>query len=172
MRWSGSIEREWTTALLRERPSLRSQAVMATALKMKQALPDAAVVDFELLESAFPKTDTKDRPVAAAAARCAPCSLVTWNKRDFNENELAAHAVDLTDPDAFLCRLFDADAALVVAATRRAFGFLRRPEGRPSWVEYLDLLGTKNQLKRFSECVRTFSFENHPIDTAENDPSS
>jgi hypothetical protein len=157
MRWTGTIEREWTTALLRERPELRREAVIATALKMRQALPDAAVVDFEPLEAAFAKTDRKDRPVAAAAARCAPCFLVTWNVRDFDEDELAAHAVTLTDPDTFLCRLFDLDQDVVVAATQRAFGFLRRPSGRPTWDGYLELLGTPNHLKRFASRLRSYN---------------
>jgi hypothetical protein len=79
MRWTGSIEREWTTALLRERPGLRRQAVVATALKMKQALPDAEVDDFEPLVSAFPKTDTKDpSPPRRRDARLARSSLGTY----------------------------------------------------------------------------------------------
>jgi len=35
--------------------------------------------------------------------------LVTWNKRDFDQEELARHGVMLSDPDSFLCRLFDND---------------------------------------------------------------
>ena len=77
MRWTGSIEREWTNALLREQPNLKKDAVLATARKMNEALPNAGVTDYAKLEGNFPKTDAKDRHVAAAAARCAPNTLVT-----------------------------------------------------------------------------------------------
>jgi hypothetical protein len=68
---------------------------------MNVALPDAGVTDFAKLEVNFPKTDAKDRHVAAAAARCAPSTLVTWNVRDFNKAELAAHGIQISDPDTF-----------------------------------------------------------------------
>jgi hypothetical protein len=50
MRWTGSIEREWTNALLREQPNLKREVVLATAQKMNAALPDAGVTDFVELE--------------------------------------------------------------------------------------------------------------------------
>ena len=131
MRWTGSIEREWTNALLREQPHLKRDSVLATARKMNEALPGAGVTDFAKLEINFPKTDAKDRHVAAAAARCAPSTLVTWNVRDFNKDELAAHDVEITDPDTFLCRLFDADPEVVFAGTQRAFGLRPRLRARP-----------------------------------------
>lgn len=162
MRWTGAIEKEWTEALLREQPHLRREAVMATAQKMKKALPNAGVTGYEALEVDFPKTDPKDRHVAAAAARCAPSTLVTWNKRDFDQEELTRHGVRLTDPDGFLCRLFDDDPELVFGATQTAFGFLRRPAGRPTWDEYLDLLGDQNHLDRFAMRLRTYGRRDEP----------
>lgn len=162
MRWTGTIEREWTEALLRERPDLRREAVMATAQKMKQALPNAAVAGFEDLIPDFPKTDPKDRHVAAAAATCAPSVLVTWNRKHFDRDELAAHKVELADPDSFLCRQYDADPEVVFAATERAFGFLKRPAGHPTWDEYLDLLGGKNGLSGFAERLRSFGMRDNP----------
>lgn len=162
MRWTGSIEREWTNALLREQPHLKREAVLATARKMNAALPDAGVTDFAKLEINFPKTDAKDRHVATAAAHCAPSTLVTWNVRDFDKAELAAHDVQISDPDTFLCRLFDADPEVVFASTQRAFGFLRRPQGHPTWKEYLDLLDHNNHLKKFADRLRSFGFEDDP----------
>jgi hypothetical protein len=139
---------------------------------MRQALPDADVVGFEPLEAGFPKTDIKDRPVAAAAARCAPCSLVTWNMRDFDRPELAAHGVELTNPDWFLCRLFDSDADIVIAATQRAFGFLRRPNGRPNWDEYLDLHGLNNHLSKFASRLQNVRLEHDPAGADETEGDS
>lgn len=129
MRWTGSIESEWTNALLPKQPNFKREAALATARKMNTALPDAGVIDFAKPEIHFPKTNAKDRHVAAAAARCAPSMLVTWNVRDFDKFELAAHGVEISDPDNFPCRLFDADPGLVFASTQKAFGFLRRPQG-------------------------------------------
>jgi hypothetical protein len=162
MRWTGSIEREWTNALLREQPNLKREAVLATAQKMNAAPPDAGVTDFAKLEVNFPKTDAKDRHVAAAAARCAPSKLITWNVRDFDKAELADHDVQISDPDTFLCRLFDADPEVVFAGTQRAFGFLRRPQGHPTWKEYLDLLDHNNHLKEFADRLRSLGFGDDP----------
>jgi hypothetical protein len=141
---------------------LKRETVLATARKMNVALPDAGVTDFAKLEVNFPKTDAKDRHVAAAAARCAPSTLVTWNVRDFNKAELAAHGIQISDPDTFLCRLFDADPEVVFAGTQRAFGFLRRPQGHPTWKEYLDLLDHNNQLKKFADRLRSLGFGDVP----------
>jgi hypothetical protein len=170
MRWTGSIEREWTNALLREQPNLKREAVLATARKMNEALPSAGVTDFANLESSFPKTDAKDRHVAAAAARCTPSTLVTWNVRDFNKAELAAHDIQISDPDTFLCRLFDADPEVVFAGTQRAFGFLRRPLGHPTWKEYLDILGHNNHLKKFADRLRSCGFGDDPPED-DSDPN-
>jgi hypothetical protein len=172
MRWSGSIEREWTNALLREQPGLKRDAVLAIARKMNEALPRAGVTDFAKLEANFPKTDVKDRHVAAAAATCAPSALITWNLRDFNKAELAVHNVELTDPDTFLCQLFDIDQEIVLAGTQRAFGFLRRPQGHPTWDQYLDILDHNNHLKKFSAKLRAFGLgDEPPEDDAEENPS-
>jgi hypothetical protein len=162
MRWTGAIETEWTEALLREQPHLRREAVLATARKMKQALPNAAITGYERLTADFPNTDAKDQHVAAAAARCAPSTLVTWNKKDFDREELSRHGVKLADPDAFLCRLFDNEPEFVFGATQTAFGFLKRKSGRPTWNEYLDLLADKNHLDRFAMRLRKFDFTDEP----------
>jgi hypothetical protein len=170
MRWTGSIEREWTNALLREQPHLKRETVLATARKMNEALPSAGMTGFSELESNFPKTDAKDRHVAAAAARCAPSTLVTWNVRDFNKAELAAHDIRISDPDTFLCRLFDADPEGVFAGTQRAFGFLRRPLGHPTWEEYLAILGQNNHLQKFAERLRSCGFGDDPPED-DNEPN-
>ena len=155
MRWTAPIEREWINALLRERPQLLESAVRTTAARMNKALPAAAVEDFLGLAVYFPKTDAKDRHVAAAAAKCAPSILVTYNIRDFDRNELASRNVALMDPDTFLCRQFDADAEVVFAGTEKAFGFLKRPDGRPTWSEYVELLGSRYSLSEFAERLRS-----------------
>lgn len=84
MRWTIPIEQEWTNALLRERPELSEAAVRRTASLMRKALPAAEVIDFHHLDKNFSRTDAKDRHVAAAAAKCAPSTLVTWNLRHFD----------------------------------------------------------------------------------------
>ncbi len=70
--------------------------------------------------------------------------------------------MELADPDAFLCRLFDTEPEVVFAATERAFGFLKRPGGHPTWDEYLDLLGSNNHLSGFAERLRRFGRRDEP----------
>jgi hypothetical protein len=45
---------------------------------------------------------------------------------------------------------------MVFGATETAFGYLKRPAGRPTWQEYLDLLGNGNNLDRFAMRLRAF----------------
>jgi len=51
---------------------------------------------------------------------------------------------------------------MIFGATQTGFGFLRRPAGHPTWEEYLDLLGDKNNLGRFAVRLRTFVRRDEP----------
>jgi hypothetical protein len=138
LRWTDRIEREWLDALLRNRPDLGADRLQQTRRLMNEALPEARIGVSDDLERLLVKTDAKDRHVAAAAIKCAPAVLVTWNIDDFDADELASHGVTLSDPDAFLCRIFDREPEDVSAASERAHSFVRRHDGHPTWPEYID----------------------------------
>jgi hypothetical protein len=98
-------------------------------------------------------TDSKDRHVASAAAAIAPCVLVTNNLKDFDIPSLRALKVEVRIPDDFLTELFDANPALVEAATREAASNLTR--SIPSWDDYLQALAGRHGLPKFVERLRT-----------------
>jgi hypothetical protein len=120
---------------------------------MKNALPEARLSDYRQFESLLAVTDPKDRHVAAAAVKCAPCTLVTWNLRHFNSKELSALGVSTSDPDSFLCHIFAADPTVAFAATVRSYSFLKKRPGAPTWWEYVDML-ERHGLKIFAGCLR------------------
>lgn len=120
------------------------------------------------------QTDAKDKHVAAAAIACRPSVLVTWNLKDFDRQALSDNGVGVETPDHLLCRLFDDNPALVHAAAEKAYGFVRKNGGKPSWSDYLDILATRGapaSLKEFAKKLRTFIPEDVPeqISTSEMD---
>jgi hypothetical protein len=153
LHWTDEIEAEWLNALERNRPDLGAERLQRTAQAMKNALPEARLSDYRQYESFLVVTDPKDRHVAAAAIKCAPCALVTWNLRHFNSGELATHGVSVSDPDSFLCRIFAAGPDVAFAATARSYSFLSKRPGAPVWSEYVDILG-RDGLKIFAEYLR------------------
>ena len=177
LHWTDEIEAEWLNALGRNLPDLGAERLQRTARAMKNALPGAQLSDYRRFESMLALTDPKDRHVAAAAIKCAPCTLVTWNLRHFNEAELAAHGVSMSDPDDYLCRIFAADPAFAFAATARSYSFLKTRSGAPTWSEYVDILD-RDGLKIFAGCLRKHApvaeivSDIDSLDTPESDEGS
>ena len=101
LRWTKTIEQEWHDALRRNRPELRPDRILRTIKLMNEALSDALIAGDSAFEVQLAKTDPKDRHVAAAAIKCAPSTLVTWNLAHFDVDELRAHRVAVVDPDTF-----------------------------------------------------------------------
>jgi hypothetical protein len=120
---------------------------------MKNALPEARLSDYRQFESKLALTDPKDRHVAAAAVKCAPCTLVTWNLRHFNGTELAACGVSMSNPDDFLSHIFAAEPTVAFAATVRSYSFLKKRSGIPARWEYVDML-ERHGLRIFAGCLR------------------
>jgi hypothetical protein len=153
LHWTDEIEAEWLNALQRNRPDLGAERLERTARAMKNALPGARLGDYRQFESLLAITDPKDRHVAAAAIKCAPCTLVTWNLRHFDGAELAAHGVSICDPDDFLRRIFAADQDFAFAATIRSYSFLKKLPRASTWSEYVDAI-ERDGLKSFAGCLR------------------
>lgn len=140
LRWTTEIEREWLGALRRNRPDLQPERLDRTIALMNEAVPDALVMDYGSVEAQLHRTDARDRHVAAAAIKCAPSTLVTWNLAHFDADELKAHHVNVADPDGFLCAVFDREPLATSAAAQKAYGFLKKKGGHPTWAEFLDSL--------------------------------
>jgi hypothetical protein len=153
-RWSELIEQEW---LRNMEPSTRERIASRTIPLIRTWFTDALVVSFDP-ERVIGVTDSKDRHVASAAAAIAPSVLVTENLKDFDFAALAALGVEVQTPDDFLTDLFDANPALVEAATREALANLKH--STPSWGEYLAALADRHRLPKFVERLRSWRPEN------------
>jgi hypothetical protein len=149
-RWSELVEEEW---LRNMEPLTRERIVTRTIPLIRSAFPDALVDGFDP-DRAIGATHWKDRHVASAAAAIAPSVLVTINLKDFDFPALASLGVKVLTPDDFLSELFDANPALVEAATREAADNLTRT--MPSWDEYLTALAERHGLPKFVERLRSW----------------
>lgn len=106
----------------------------------------------------FPKTEAKDRYVAAAAAAARKRSdvdavtIVTWNLKHFERDELAKGGVAAENPDVFPCRLLASSPENVTAAFMRMRDNLRNPA--KTTREGADTLAAQG-LKKFAELITT-----------------
>jgi hypothetical protein len=161
LRWTGEIEAEWVRNLTSNRPDLIPANVKRTAALMRRALPNSNVRNYSTHAGKLIKTDPKDRHVAAAAIECNPSQLITWNLKHFDKSELAAFNVFVSNPDEFLCEIYDADPELAFAATIKSYGYVKKRDGRPSWNDYLEMIETScspNSLRLFAQKLKSRDF--------------
>lgn len=100
-RWTQHIEKEWTTALLENKPG--SELKIASAVEqMRAAIPDCLVVDYESLIDGLDLPDANDRHVLAAAIRGNADAVVSFNTKDFPATVLDKFDIELQTPDQFV----------------------------------------------------------------------
>jgi hypothetical protein len=153
-RWSELIEEEW---LRNMEPLTRKRIASRTIPLIRSEFPDAIVAGFDP-DRIIGATHWKDRHVASAAAMIAPSVLVTNNLKDFDFTALTTLGVNVQTPDDLLSDLFDANPALVEAATQEAAANLTRT--MPSWDEYLTALAERHGLPKFVERLRSWQLQN------------
>ena len=154
LRWTDEIEAEWVKSLIKNNAHILPSNIERTCRLMREAIPDHDVSGYANHLQATGKTDHKDKHVAAAAIACSPSYVATWNVRDFDKETLSKAHVRVDNPDRILCEIFDVNPAVVHAAAQKAYGYVRKKDGRPSWSEYLDIMGAKNapcSLKYFAK---------------------
>ncbi|MGP1676630.1 MAG: hypothetical protein ACTS6J_05660 [Burkholderiales bacterium] len=123
---------------------------------MHHATGDSLIGRYRKHERLFPKTDAKDRHVAAAAVAARKRSgvdivaIITWNLKDFDRGELARAGVVAETPDTFLCRLLADSPEDVIAAFMRMRDNLRNPT--KTTRQCADTLAAQG-LKRFAGLI-------------------
>lgn len=130
-RWTEAIQREWLTALLRNRPELDEAKLARTMTLMNQAVPDCLVTGYECLTEQLSLPDPNDRHVLAAAIRCGAQAIVTMNVKDFPSEALAEFEIVPRHPDDFILDLADLEPAVVTAAAKLQRAALRDPPLSP-----------------------------------------
>lgn len=130
--WTNEIHNEWMRNVERDYGVARN-VLERIAKLMNRAAGDAVIRRYRQHERLFPKTDAKDRHVAAAAVATRKRSgvdtvtVITWNLKDFDRQELAQAGLTVESPDTFLSHLFASSPENVVTAFIRMRDNLRNP---------------------------------------------
>jgi len=136
-RWTDRIHDEWTRAVLRERPELKTNLERTRAM-MNAHVRDCLVTGYEPLIETIDLPDPDDRHVLAAAITAHADLIVTKNLNDFPAERLAPFRIATQHPDAFVRSLLDLDEATVLTAVAEHRASLQNPP--KSIEEYLDTL--------------------------------
>ena len=124
-KWTDTIQHEWISNLLKNRPDLNRDSLEKIVHAMNAAFPDANVFGFEdyLLELELPDTD--DRHVLAAALKCEADAIITFNQKDFPIDYLMQFEVVTYTPDSFLRLLYQFSPDTVQQAFRNQLKSLK-----------------------------------------------
>ena len=120
-KWTTDIEREWLENLLANRPDLTRAQLERTCALMSKAIPDSMIEDYKRLIPTLNLPDEKDRHVLAAAIRCNADAIVTTNLKDFPQETLDTHGIEVLHPDDFVMNqieLSEPDALRAIKAMR------------------------------------------------------
>lgn len=139
-KWSQQIHDEWISRLLANRPDLDPERLRTTCTRMNVAVPDSLVTGYEDLIESLELPDPDDRHVLAVAIRSDADAIITFNQRDFCENELQKYDLYTEHPDEFVSNMITIYTPRVISAVREMRGRLRNP---PKDVD--DFLATLHQ---------------------------
>lgn len=153
--WTNTIHLEWMRNVARDF-DIKRKDLEHIAHLMNQHASGALISRYRQHEPLFAITDAKDRHVAAAAlvarrqSGANVVTVITWNLKDFDQQELALHGLVAEDPDTFLCRLFADNPQNVASAFERMRCNLRHPP--KTQQECADTLHAQG-LKRFAALI-------------------
>ena len=149
-RWTVEIEKEWTSALLENKPG--TEAMIARAVEqMRTAIPDCLVVDYESLIENLDLPDSNDRHVLAAAIRGNADAIVSFNTKDFPSTALDQFDIELQTPDQFVLNQLMLHPPRALAAIKKMRLRWERPE--LTAVDMVDLF-EKRQLAQTAAHLR------------------
>lgn len=138
-RWTARIHREWTEALLRDRPDLSREKLVRTRQLMDASVPDCLVAGYEDLIAGLQLPDPDDRHVLAAAIRVGADVIVTANLKHFPSSSLADYGIDAQHPDQFVRHLVDlAPGPVCVAVKTHRLGLRNPPKTIAQYLETLE----------------------------------
>jgi cytosine/adenosine deaminase-related metal-dependent hydrolase len=137
-RWTDMIHDEWTRNVLKQRPDLTTEDLARTRCLMNMHVRDCLVTGFEHLIPSVELPDADDRHVLAAAIHAGANLIVTFNLKDFPQDQLKRYRLTAQHPDDFIFDLLDLHAARVCEAVASHRRSLKNPPKTAD--EYLDTL--------------------------------
>lgn len=153
-RWSRQIHEEWMRNLLAKRSDLTWEKLERVRELMDQHTRDAVVTGFEPLIDGLLLPDINDRHVLACAIHSGAEAIITFNLKDFPDDQLSQYDIRAIHPDEFISDMLSLSPGHVVQAVHNHRSSLKNPPF--SINEYLDLLfnqqlpDTVNSLRNFN----------------------
>lgn len=98
-----------------------------TSELMSIAVEDAEITDYEYLIPQLELPDENDRHVLAAAIVGHADAIVTLNMKDFPQEIVSKHHIEILHPDDFLCNQLDLYRLQVLAQVKAARMALKNP---------------------------------------------
>jgi predicted nucleic acid-binding protein len=152
-KWTERIESEWLENLINDRNDIDPVKQQRVAQRMRNAVPDCIVNNYEKLEAGLVLPDPNDCHVLAAAIKCKAQAIVTYNLKDFPADVLREFDIEAIHPDVFLINQFDLSDARVLDAIKTIRARLNNPPRTA--IEYLGRLAV-NGLTAFSQRLSEF----------------
>lgn len=152
-RWSDMVHDEWINALLEKRPELKDRITKTREL-INSKVRDCLVTGFEDLIPSVSLPDPDDRHVLAAAIKGRCDVIVTFNLKDFPDENIGKYGIEAQHPDEFLTHLLDLAPGVVCGAVKTTRERLKNPP--KSVAEFLNTL-EKQGLVKFSANLRSFA---------------
>ncbi|RKZ08858.1 PIN domain-containing protein [bacterium] len=156
-RWTDDIHEEWITALLRNRPDLARKQLERTRTLMDQHVLGCKVSGYQSLISSLHLPDPDDRHVLAAAIRTRAHVIVTFNTKDFPDEELSQYGIEAQTPDVFARHLIDLSRPIVSrAAHEQRLALKNPPMDADAFLDCLEATGlpmTIGELRRYSDLL-------------------
>ncbi|TAM03668.1 MAG: PIN domain-containing protein [Paraburkholderia sp.] len=137
-RWTEDIHNEWIRNLLKQRNDLQPEALQRTRQMMDQSVPDCLITGYASFIESLELPDPNDRHVLAAAIVGHADSIVTFNRKDFPNEVVHNHGIEILHPDDFLTSQYDLDPVQTLTTVKEVRSRLKRPPLSAS--EYLDKL--------------------------------
>lgn len=134
-RWTAAIQDEWIRNLHAKRPDLDKARLLHTAALMSSAIEDAVIQHYEYLIPTLNLPDPDDRHVLAAAIVGHADAIVTFNRKDFPDDSVARHEIDILHPDDFLVAQYDLDQIRMLSVIKDCRTKLKKPP--KSAAEYI-----------------------------------
>ena len=152
-KWTEQIHDEWTRNLLQNRTDLNEKQLKKRCTAMNMAIPDCLVTGYEDLIDSLTLKDPDDRHVLAAAIRSNADTIVTFNLKDFDADELSKYDIYSEHPDEFVSNMISIYTPQVIDAVRKQRARLKNPpKSAEDFLETLHKQGlpqTVNSLAKF-----------------------
>lgn len=115
------------------------------------------VTGYEKIIPALSLPDPDDRHVLAAAIRSSASVIVTYNLKDFPNENIKEYGIEAQHPDTFLLHLLDLSPTIVCSAIQRLRLSLKNPPiEKEKYLEILkrqSLLQTVGKLKELIDAI-------------------